>query len=122
MPFQICLIEHGLLAAAIQVTVGLLTRNWWAGAALASGYFLGREIAQAEYRWIEEFGQGVRAAMPWQAVFDQRVWHNADQVADWLGPVVTNLAITLLALRRAKRQSSRKHDDTAADGNPPHRS
>ena len=26
-----------------------------------------RELAQAEYRWIEQFGAGVRANMPWWA-------------------------------------------------------
>ena len=44
------LVEHALAAVAIQAVIGLTTRNWWIGAALASGYFLGREVAQAEYR------------------------------------------------------------------------
>ena len=91
------LLEHAVFAAAIQLLIGLSTGRWWAGAALASGYFIGREAAQAEYRWIEHFGGGLRANMPWNAVFDRRVWQNGDQIADWLGPLVTTVAIALVA-------------------------
>ncbi|WP_296721693.1 hypothetical protein [Erythrobacter sp.] len=91
------LFEHAIFAAVIQLIIGLLTGNWWAGAALASTYFIGREVAQAEYRWIEHFGDGLRANMPWNAVFDRRVWQNSDQIADWLGPVITTVAIALIA-------------------------
>ncbi len=35
------LVEHALAAVAIQAVIGLTTRNWWIGAALACGYFLG---------------------------------------------------------------------------------
>jgi hypothetical protein len=94
------LLEHTLLALAIQAVVGLATRNWWAGAALGSGYFLGREIAQAEYRWIEQFGEGLRANLPWWGALDPLVWTRADQIADWLGPLA---ATTLLAWLMQKR-------------------
>lgn len=94
------LIEHAIIAAIIQGIVGWRTGNWWAGAALASGYFIGREIAQAEYRWIEQFGQGLRATMPWYAVFDHRVWQGADRIADWLGPVTVTVGIAVVAGRR----------------------
>ncbi|BBC71546.1 conserved hypothetical protein [Altererythrobacter sp. B11] len=80
--------EHMLLALAVQAAVGLLTRNWWAGAALASAYFIGREVAQAEYRWIELYGHGLRANMPWWGPFDLRVWTKLDQWLDWIGPVL----------------------------------
>lgn len=87
------LIEHVLVALTIQAIIGLTTRNWWAGALLASGYFLGREIAQAEYRWIEQFGEGLRANLPWWGALDIRVWTRPDQVADWLGPVLVTSAV-----------------------------
>jgi hypothetical protein len=86
-------LEHIIAALAIQLAVGLLTRNWWAGAALASAYFIGREIAQAEYRWIEVFGHGLRANMPWWGPFDLRVWTKADQWVDWIGPVVSTCGL-----------------------------
>ena len=37
-------------------------------------YFIGREIAQAGYRWIEWFGHGMRSNMPWYGAFDEGVW------------------------------------------------
>jgi hypothetical protein len=91
------LIEHALYAAMFQAVIGLLTGNWWVGGALASSYFFGREVAQAEYRWIELFGEGLRANMPWHAVLEPKVWHNADQIADWLAPIASTLVIALLA-------------------------
>lgn len=100
------LIEHAVVAVAIQAAIGMSTGRWWAGGALASGYFIGREVAQAEYRWIEQFGTGLRADMPWHAVFDPRVWQTADQTADWLGPFLATTVIALLARRLARRRST----------------
>lgn len=37
-------------------------------------YFVGREIAQAEYKWIEYYGGGFRKNMPWWGAVDHRVW------------------------------------------------
>lgn len=99
------LFEHAIIAAAIQTVVGLLSGRWWTGGALASGYFIGREAAQAEYRRIEQIGTGLRADMPWHAVFDPRVWQTPDQTADWLGPVLATIAIALLAGRLAERRA-----------------
>lgn len=44
------------------------------GAVLASAFFAGREHAQAEYRWIEHYGNGKRANMKWWNAFEPRVW------------------------------------------------
>jgi hypothetical protein len=96
------LIEHMLVAVVIQAIIGLTTRRWWAGAALASGYFVGREIAQAEYRWIEHFGEGLRANLPWWGAADPRVWQRPDQIADWLGPVIITVAIAWIIEARRR--------------------
>jgi hypothetical protein len=61
--FDVNLVEHALVAAVVQTIIGALTGRWWASGALPSGYFIGRELAQAEYRWIEQFGTGLRADM-----------------------------------------------------------
>lgn len=66
------------LAHAIAVIVAGLI-GWLFGypsifAGSMAMFFLGRELAQAEYRWIKWFGFGKRANMPWWAVFDYRVW------------------------------------------------
>lgn len=65
---------HAVLALLMQAAVALATGNWWLGAALAIGVFGGREHAQAEYRWIEQYGEGRRANMPWWGGFDPKVW------------------------------------------------
>lgn len=85
--------EHVVVAVIVQVLVALLTRNWWLGAAVASAYFVGREIAQAEYRWIEYYGEGLRSNMPWWGPLDHRVWRTADQWLDWIGPVAVTCLI-----------------------------
>lgn len=96
------LIEHALAALAIQAVIGLATRNWWAGATLACGYFIGRELAQAEYRWIEQFGHGLRANLPWWGAFDLRVWPKADQWVDWIGPIAATTTTAAIIHRRRK--------------------
>jgi hypothetical protein len=97
------LIEHAVFALLIQAVIGLATRNWWAGAALPSGYFLGREIAQAEYRWIEQFGEGLRANLPWWGALDAEVWARPDQMADWLGPLLVTVAVAWVMHKRTSR-------------------
>lgn len=108
------LFEHALVAAVVQILIGLPTGKWWAAGALPTGYFIGREMAQAEYRWIEQLGTGLRADMPWHAAFDPRVWQTADQTADWLGPIIVTTLIALLAPRITARHPRRALDD------PPH--
>jgi hypothetical protein len=93
-------IEHIVLALLVQTVVGRLSGNWWAGAGLASAYFIGREFAQAEYRWIERFGEGRRANMPWWGPFDHRVWATLDQWVDWLGPLAATCAFAWFLGRR----------------------
>ena len=96
------LLPHIIMALMVQAAVGLLTRNWWAGAAVASTYFIGREIAQAEYRWIEQFGDGLRANMPWWAPLDPRVWTTPDPWWDWIGPVVATCIVAWIMGRRSR--------------------
>lgn len=96
-------LPHIIMAVITQAAVGLLTRNWWAGAAVASAYFIGREVAQAEYRWIEHFGEGLRANMPWWAPLDLRVWAKLDPWLDWIGPVVATCSVAVVIARRRAR-------------------
>lgn len=97
------LLEHALIALVLQIVIGLATRNWWAGALLACAYFTGRELAQAEYRWIEHFGEGLRANAPWWAAFDRRVWVTTDQIADILGPLLATIPLAFFMHRRRRR-------------------
>jgi hypothetical protein len=90
-------IDHILLALLIQLTIRGILRSWSAGAAAAIAWAVSREITQAEYRWIEHYGGGVRANMPWWGGFDGRVWQYADPWLDWIVPSVAVVAVALVA-------------------------
>ena len=53
---------------------------------LGACFFLGREIAQAEYRYIESHG-GKRSECPWYCGFLLESW-NTKAVLDWLVPMI----------------------------------
>ena len=85
---------------AIQLLVVALRRSWWSGALVASAWAVSRELTQAEYRWIEWFGDGRRANMAWWGGFDLRVWPKADQWLDWIAPTLLVIAIAWWMERR----------------------
>jgi len=61
-------LEHLLISLCLQAAIGFATGNWWAGAAVCAALWIGREQAQAEYRWIAQFGDGKRENLTaWQA-------------------------------------------------------
>ena len=99
------MIGHIALAVLIQLIVVALWRSWGAGAFAASAWAIAREVTQAEYRWIERFGGGRRANMPWWGGFDPQVWHG-DALLDWVAPLVAVTALALLARRLFKRPQS----------------
>lgn len=88
---------HAAISLVIQALVGLLTGNWWLGGMLACTWFVAREHTQAEYRWIEKYGQGKRANMPDWAGFDYRVW-NVPSLLDFIAPAVTCSIVYFSAL------------------------
>lgn len=91
---------HIGIALLVQVAVarGLRT-SWWAGAAAAICWSVSREIAQAEYRWIEHWGGGLRANMPWWGPFDPRVWHG-DALLDWALPTMAVIVTAWIIEKR----------------------
>lgn len=96
------MIDHIIVAILIQLIVRFISGSWIAGAAAAFAWFVSREIAQAEYRWIEQFGGGLRANMPWWGGLDLRVWQKADPWLDWIVPTGVCGALAIAA-RRIKR-------------------
>jgi hypothetical protein len=101
------MIGHILLALLLQLGTWIVWRSWGAGAAVASAWAISREITQAEYRWIELFGHGLRADMPWWGRFDVRVWQHADPWLDWIVPSAVTVAIALVAaVLRARRAAA----------------
>ena len=97
------MLAHIFLALVIQVAVARLSRSWFAGAAAAGALAISREITQAEYRWIEQFGGHLRANMPWWGGLDPRVWQRADSWLDWLVPVMATLILAAIFSRRSAR-------------------
>lgn len=87
---------HALIAALAQTVLYLLCGDLWVGAALAAGLFAGREHAQAEYRWIERYGEGRRANMPWHGGFQPRVW-TLKSALDAILPAVLTAGVALAA-------------------------
>lgn len=100
------MIAHVLLALAMQLGIARLSGSLAAGTWAACAFAIAREITQAEYRWIERFGQGLRANMPWWGGLDMRVWH-ADAWLDWIAPCLVCLAAAYL-LRRKEGPSRRQ--------------
>lgn len=82
---------HAALALLAQAVIGLLTGDWWAGAAFGSAFYLGREVAQQEAHTIAE-RWGSRAAMPWYEGFLFHRW-STDGKFDMLVPTV---AVTIV--------------------------
>jgi hypothetical protein len=101
------MIAHILLAILILLPIAVLARSWAAGAAAASAWSLSREITQAEYRWIEQYGSGLRANMPWWGGLDPRVWQYVDPWLDCFVPVVVAVLIARLAHTRAGAPAKR---------------
>ena len=64
---------HGGVTLLVTLAAGVLAGYWGAGLMVAA-FYVGREHAQAEYRWIERYGAGRRANMPWWGGFDLKVW------------------------------------------------
>jgi hypothetical protein len=85
---------------AVQALLAAVTGEWWAGAAAGAGLFAGREIAQAEYRWIERFGEGRRANLQWWGAFDPRVWDRHSLA----GAVLPLLAASAFAWKHQRPQ------------------
>jgi hypothetical protein len=70
--------------------------SWWAGVLFASGYYIGREMAQAEYRVIQNFYNGKRVNMPWYGAFERRAW-NVKSILDFVLPIVATTIVLYLS-------------------------
>ena len=97
---------HILITLAAQTLVGLLFGRWYLGGLGFAAFYLGREITQAEYRWISALGQGRRANMPWWGGFDPQIW-NLKSIGDTLGPALASLAL-FVAVALVKRKLVRQ--------------
>lgn len=81
--------EHAGFAALMQLVIGLVTGDWFAGTCFSIAFFVGREHAQAQAKI------GYTLKCVFQA-FDVRKW-SLDSQLDLLFPVVTCLIILAIA-------------------------
>jgi hypothetical protein len=88
--------EHIIYALLMQLPFGLFG-YWWVGAAFSVGFFVGREHAQAEERYIKANG-GVRANAKWPefGALQPKLW-NIDSVLDFVAPAVCVVLIAIAA-------------------------
>jgi hypothetical protein len=96
------MIVHIIIALALQGAVAFVWGSWGAGAATAIAWSVSREITQAEYRWIEQFGHHLRANMPVLGGLDPRVWNHLDPWLDWVVPSLVVILVALIAGIRRK--------------------
>lgn len=90
-------VAHPVIALVLQAIIGLVSGDWWTGAAAGSFYFAGREYAQAEYRAIEHFYDGRRANMPYFGGLESRAW----TLKGLLDFILPSIAVTVVALLRS---------------------
>lgn len=88
----------GIAAVVMVLTYLLVDLNVLAGCTAGVSFFIGRELCQAEYRWISTYGAGLRANLPWWGCFDPRVWRSLDSTLDWVAPTVALAAVYLWSL------------------------
>ena len=101
------MIQHIVLALLIQLSLASALRNWPAGTTAACAWAISREVTQAEYRWIEHYGSGLRANMPWWGGLDLRVWQYPDPWLDWIVPCAAVLIVAFAA--SSWQRKSRPH-------------
>lgn len=81
--------EHAGYAALMQLVIGLVTGDWFAGACFGIAFFVGREHAQNQAKLGYTFKTTFQA-------FDVRKW-SLDSQLDLLFPVVICLIILVIA-------------------------
>ena len=81
--------EHAGYAAIMQLVIGLVTGDWFAGACFGIAFFVGREHAQAQAKLGYTFKTTFQA-------FDVRKW-SLDAQLDLLFPTIVCLIILVIA-------------------------
>jgi hypothetical protein len=82
------------MALCLQAIIAPLI-GWWGGAAFAAAFFIGREIAQAEYRSIVSHYGNRRANAPWWVGFERRAWTRKG-LADFILPTAAVAAVAFV--------------------------
>lgn len=89
--------SHLSVCIGLQMSMYAVSRDAWLGAAMGICFYLGREIAQAEYRKIEASASSLRKDMPLFGGLDPRFWTMKSFLADLVIPSAVVCIIALLA-------------------------
>lgn len=91
-------IEHSLYALAIQFAfILLLNTGAFVGFIAATFFFVGRELAQAEYRYIRMYTNGRRASdMRWWKALSPEIWNAHSFGWDLILPIILTGAIAIM--------------------------
>ena len=79
---------HAVITVIICICAGVASAPAWT-CLLPALWYMGREFAQAEYRYIDDFCDGKRANMPWYGGFLPSAW-TVKGMMDWLLPAVVS--------------------------------
>jgi len=88
-------LEHTIIALLITVLF-IYLKHSLEGFIIVTVMFITREQTQAEYRWIEKFGQGKRKNMPWWGQLDYRVWDLHSLLFNMLLPIIASMLLIIL--------------------------
>jgi hypothetical protein len=88
-------LEHTIIALLITVLF-IYIKHSLEGFIIVTVMFITREQTQAEYRWIEKFGQGKRKNMPWWGQLDYRVWDLHSLLFNMLLPIIASMLLIIL--------------------------
>lgn len=100
-------LRHSIVAVAYQWLSATLLLWWvpsmsvwavWTGyGALAAGFYIGREVAQAEHRCIQWFYGNKRANAPWYCGLEPRAWNVKSFWWDMTLPAICVTLATVIA-------------------------
>lgn len=82
---------HAAFALVFQLFIGVLTGNWWAGAALGMGWFWSREHAQRQYKLAA--GTSIKRLAPWDGM-DVAYW-SRDAILDAVAPTLAVIGVAV---------------------------
>ena len=89
---------HALITLGLCVVFTLL--HWLVGVPAAlcllpGAWYCGREIAQAEYRYIEQYCNRKRANMPWYGALLPKAW-TVKGMLDWILPSIVSIVFYIV--------------------------
>ncbi|MCR5563997.1 MAG: hypothetical protein K6F46_11670 [Desulfovibrio sp.] len=85
---------HALITLTVCFAIALLDLPFWM-CAFPAVWYMGREYTQAEYRWIDEYGDGKRENMPWYAPLTPAAW-TVKGMLDWILPSLVSVSAMML--------------------------